>query len=108
MFLISFTEVLTNRLALVMNRLISCNQSAFIKSRYILESVATAHELIHSVVKSEDKDIVLKLDYEKAFDRVDQDFLNDLLKLRGFDCKRLQWIWQITHQGSVGVKLNNL
>lgn len=103
-----FTKVLTNRLGIVMNRLISCNQSAFIEGRYILESVVTAHELIHTVVRSDSKGVVLKLDYEKAFDRVDLDFLNNLLKLRGFDSKWLKWIWMITHQGSVGVKLNNL
>lgn len=61
-----FTNVLTNRLGLVMNRLISNNRSTFIKGRYILESVITAHELIHSVVKYEDQGVVLKLYYEKA------------------------------------------
>jgi hypothetical protein len=32
-----------------MSRLISLNQSAFIKDRYILESVVTAHEVLHFV-----------------------------------------------------------
>lgn len=65
-------------------------------------------QLIHSVVKSSDKRLVLKLDYEKAFHRVDFDFLFNLLKLRGFEDRWLNWIWEINHQGSVGVKLNNL
>jgi hypothetical protein len=42
----------------------------FIKGRFILESVVLAHEIIHEVVKSKDKEIVLKLYYEKAYDRV--------------------------------------
>jgi len=46
-----FTKVLTNRVNLIANRLISNNQSAFIKGRYILESVVTAHEVIHSVLQ---------------------------------------------------------
>lgn len=97
-----FTKVLTNRLAQIMNRLISSNQTAFIKGRYILESVVSAHELIHYVVKSNAKGAVLKLDYEKAFDKVDLDiFLSNLLKLRGFDDKWIIWIWSVTHQGSV-------
>lgn len=44
-----FTQVLTNRLALIIGRLISDFQSAFVRGRYILESVVTAHEIVHVV-----------------------------------------------------------
>jgi hypothetical protein len=44
-----FTKVLTNRLARIINRLIFFHQSAFIRGRSILESVVTAHEIIHEV-----------------------------------------------------------
>lgn len=83
-------------------------QYAFIKGRYILESVLIAHELIHTIVRSDSQGVILKLDYEKAFDMVDLHFLGHLLKLRGFDSRWLDWMWKITHQWSVGVKLNNL
>jgi hypothetical protein len=65
--------VITNILASLMNRIISLNQSAFIKGRYILESVVTAHEVMHSVHQFEDKGIVIKLDCEKAFNKVNLD-----------------------------------
>uniref|UniRef100_A0A8R7PWG4 Uncharacterized protein n=1 Tax=Triticum urartu TaxID=4572 RepID=A0A8R7PWG4_TRIUA len=42
-----FTKVLANRLAVLMNRLTSTNQSAFIKGTFILKSVVTAHEVLH-------------------------------------------------------------
>jgi hypothetical protein len=67
-----------------MNVITAINQSAFIKGRFILESVVTAHEIVHSVVQSKDKGVVLQLDYEKAFDKVDPEFLLDLLRKRGF------------------------
>lgn len=44
--------------------------------------------------------LVLKLDYEKAFDFVNLDFLEELLQCRGSGGG---WI---THGGSVGVKIN--
>jgi hypothetical protein len=44
-----FTKAITNRFAKVMNRLISQCQSAFIRGRFILESVVTAHEIIHEI-----------------------------------------------------------
>ena len=45
----TFTKVLTNRLAKLMNILTSSNQSAFIKGRFILESVVVTHEVIHKI-----------------------------------------------------------
>jgi hypothetical protein len=61
-----FTKVLTNRIGLVANRLISCNQTTFIKGRYILESMVTAHEILHSIHQSRKEGLILKLDYEKC------------------------------------------
>jgi hypothetical protein len=44
----------------------------------------TAHEVLHSVIHEKKEGLVLKLDYEKAFDKVDIDFLLDVLHKRGF------------------------
>lgn len=65
-----FSKMLTIRLTSVVQRIVSPNQSAFIKGRFILESVVVAHEIVHSVYNSGEKGVVLKLDYEKAYDRV--------------------------------------
>jgi hypothetical protein len=48
------------------------NQTTFIKRRYILESVACAHEIIHDVAHSDQSSFIFKLDYEKAYDRVNR------------------------------------
>jgi hypothetical protein len=66
-----FSKALNNRFKPICDRLLAPNQSAFMKGRYILESVVVAHEIVHVVVKGGQKWIVLKLDYEKAYDRVD-------------------------------------
>lgn len=52
--------------------------------------------------------IVLKLDFEKAYDKVNWDFLLECHKLRGFDDKWCKWIEQILHNGIVSVKINNI
>jgi hypothetical protein len=41
-----------------------------VKGRFILESVVSAHEIIHETIKSNKKGIVLKLDYEETYNKV--------------------------------------
>jgi hypothetical protein len=75
-----FIKSLTLRLEKVCQRLIAKEQSAFIRGRYILESVVVAH----SVHRSKEPGVILKLDYENAYDRVNLDFLLKILRTRGF------------------------
>lgn len=80
---------MTNRVSPISARLLSSCQSAFVKGSYILESVVTAHETIHELYQSKKPGVILKLDYEKAYDRVNWDFLVEMLSSRGFGNK---WI----------------
>ena len=101
-----FSKVLTLRLGKISDRLISNSQSVFIKGRYILESVVVAHELVHSIMGSNQPGVILKLDYEKAYDRVNLDFLFEVLRTRNFSQTWINWIEQLVKGGSVGVNLN--
>jgi hypothetical protein len=62
---------MNNRLEGLCDRLLVPNQTTFVRGRYILESVVFAHEILHDAVRNGQRGIVLKLDYEKAYDRVD-------------------------------------
>ena len=60
-----FSKCATNRLGSVCADLISPNQIAFIRGRFILESVVSAHEIIHDVARNSQAGFIFKLDYEK-------------------------------------------
>jgi hypothetical protein len=79
-----YTKAITNRIAPIGHRIFSQNQTTFLKDRYILESVVAAHEVIHATHSSGDGGLVLKLDYEKPYDRVSWEFLDSMLDSRGF------------------------
>uniref|UniRef100_A0A453STJ5 Uncharacterized protein n=1 Tax=Aegilops tauschii subsp. strangulata TaxID=200361 RepID=A0A453STJ5_AEGTS len=51
---------------------------------------------------------MIKLDYEKAFDKVNLDFLYEVLEKRNFGPRWINWIKQITQLGSIGVKINGV
>jgi hypothetical protein len=98
-----FGRLLTSRLEKVSERLVAPEQSAFIQGRYILESVVIAYEIVHNLHKNKESGVIIKLDYEKACDRVNLDFLFEILKLRGFGDTWIGWIKKIVLGGSVSV-----
>jgi hypothetical protein len=63
-----FSKVLNNRIEALCGRLLAPNQTAFVRGRFILESIVSAHEIIHDAVKKKQKGMILKLDYEKIYD----------------------------------------
>ncbi|XP_070667346.1 uncharacterized protein [Malus domestica] len=72
------SKVLANRLQPLLPLLISPMQNAFIADRQIQENLGLAHELFHflKLRKSQQKfEMCVKLDMQKAYDRVEWDFL---------------------------------
>jgi hypothetical protein len=45
--------------------------------------------------------VILKLDFEKVYDKVDWNFLQQTLRIKGFSEKLCRWINQIVCKGSV-------
>lgn len=84
-------KVLASRLQKVLPCLIS-NQGAFVHGRQILDGVLIANECIHSRTRQRRPGLIYKLDLEKAYDRVDWDFLQYVLRRMGFCIKLCAWI----------------
>ena len=103
-----FSKCMTNRLGVVCEKLISPNQSAFLRGRYILESVVSAHEIIHEVARRDQPGFIFKLDYEKAYDMVNREFMLKMLAARGFSPKCLYLFKSLLDKGSVGVRINDV
>lgn len=64
------TKVLFNRLKGVLGTLVSECQSAFIKGRQISDSVLIANEIVHGMKSGRIEGLILKIDFEKAFDSI--------------------------------------
>ncbi|XP_026417057.1 uncharacterized protein LOC113312524 [Papaver somniferum] len=73
------SKVLAERLKSALPYIISDQQSAFIKERQILEFALLANECIDSRIRSGTPGVICKIDFEKAFDHVSWDFVDDVL-----------------------------
>ena len=73
-------KVLAMRLSTVIHKIVTSNQSGFIPKRDIRNNVVEAHYILRQLVRTKNKGSLLLLDFEKAYDRVDRDFLYKVLK----------------------------
>ena len=64
-------KVLANRLKMVVGKVISKAQNAFVEGRQILDAVLVANEVLDSVLKGKEGTVMCKLDIEKAYDHVE-------------------------------------
>jgi hypothetical protein len=65
------SKVLANRMKIIMPKLISNTQSAFVQGRQILDGVLIANEVIDEAKRLKREALLLKVDFEKAYDSVD-------------------------------------
>jgi hypothetical protein len=102
-----FTKVLTVRLELVAVRIIHRTQAAFIGGRNIMNNILALHEILFDTKRRGQTRIILKPDFQKAYDKVNWGFLMRCLRCRGFDETWCVWIENVLCNGIVAVKLND-
>lgn len=78
-------KVLAGRLKKVMKGVISDCQSAFLVGRNILDGVVVVKEVIDLAKRKKQKCVVLKADFEKAYDSVSWSYLDYMLSRLGFN-----------------------
>jgi hypothetical protein len=75
--------------------------------RHILEGVVVLHETIHELHRKKLDGVLLRIDFEKASDKVRWDFLQQALRMKDFDPKWCRWIHDFITQCSVGIIVND-
>jgi hypothetical protein len=102
-----FTKVGTNRVTKVAHLVVRPTQTAFMPGRHILEGVLVLHETIHELHHKNLDGVLLKIDFEKAYDKVNWDFLQHAMRMKGFDSKWCKWVQEFVSRDSVGIHVND-
>nr|GFB52431.1 RNA-directed DNA polymerase, eukaryota, reverse transcriptase zinc-binding domain protein [Tanacetum cinerariifolium] len=80
-------KVLANRLVTVLDDIVDEIQSAFMTDRQILDGPFILNEIVHWCKNKKKQSIIFKVDFEKAYDSVRWDFIDDILRRFGFGQK---------------------
>ena len=75
--------MLTSRLAKVLDSIVNPDQTCSVRGRSIFSNVTLFPDIIDSIQETDECAIVVSLDQEKAFHRVDRIFLLQLLEVYG-------------------------
>ena len=83
-------KIMANRLGTILPKLVSPEQGAFVSGRLIHENVALTQELVQSLDGGlQGGNVILNIDMDKAYDRLNWDFLFAVLQKFGFS---MSWV----------------
>lgn len=102
------TKLMANRAQKIITSIIHQNQYGFIKGRNIHDCLGFAFEYIHLCHQSRKPVIILKLDFEKAFDKIEYNAIIAMLKAKGFGPRWINWVNNILKTASTSVLLNGV
>ncbi|KAF5761365.1 putative RNA-directed DNA polymerase [Helianthus annuus] len=100
------SKILANRLKAVLGSVISESQSAFIKGKFILDGPLVVSEVYSWLKKGGKAAFLLKIDFEKAYDFVNWNFVIDILEKMGFPPRWCVWIKGILSSARASVLVN--
>jgi exonuclease III len=100
------SKILAGRLKQVLGKLISNVQSAFLPNRQILDGVMIVNELIDLAKRRKDKCLLFKVDFERAYDTVNWQFLDYMMRRMGFVEGWRKWISACVFNSSMSVLVN--
>jgi exonuclease III len=86
------SSCIANRIKTVLPKLISEDQTGFVPGRYIGDNLRLLYDITHYLNETNTQGLLVALDFEKAFDSVNWNYMHKTLEAFGFGEDIRQWI----------------
>lgn len=100
-------KVLSMRLESVMPYIIHLDQSGFIKGRSASDNLRRYFNILYHTSNSIGENVVISVDAEKAFDRIEWDYLLAVLSKFNFGPKFIAWIQTLYNSSKAVIRTNS-
>ena len=100
-------KMLARRLETVLPTIVGTDQTGFVKDRHSFHNVRRLFDIVYAPTPSDTPEVVISMDAEKAFDRVEWPYLFSLLKHFGFGNTFISWIRLLYTSPQACVRTNN-
>ncbi|GKV16208.1 hypothetical protein SLEP1_g26884 [Rubroshorea leprosula] len=99
-------KLLANHLRKVLDKIIGEQQMAFIKGRQLLDGMVIANEVIDEAKRKKMKSFLLKVDCEKAYDKVCLDLIDYMLLRIRFTITWRNWVKECLQSSTISILIN--
>ena len=83
---------MAQKLQNVIGQIVNHDQIGYIKGRFIGETIRTIHDIVYLTEEQNMNGFITLIDFEKAFDSIEWNFLFKSLKTFNFGAAFLDWI----------------
>ena len=99
-------KILSTRLKIVLPKIIHSDQKGFVSGRNISHANRLIQDIIHYVDSEDEEGVIIFLDQQKAFDRIEWGWVKACLKKFNFGPKFCNWIDMLLQDSKTCIKTN--
>eukprot|EP00253_Pinus_taeda_P004744 PITA_04744 len=100
------SKVIANKLQPLLPTLVSREQMGYVEGRQILNNIIQAHEVVHSLTSKRQAGMIMQLDLEKAYDKLNWAYISKVLLAYGFDHNWVRWVMALVTTSSFSILVN--
>ena len=102
------SKIIVIRIRPHLDKLVSLFQTAFIPGRKGIDNTIIAQEIIHTIGRKSGKvgNLVIKIDLEKAYDKLEWSFIRDVPQAANFPSKMIQLIMSCVSSSTTSILVN--